>query len=78
MKPIDYARCIDCVQFGNHGAHCDLLDEQFWGIREICVFFQWKKENTLRETCLSWFFPNYEMHAEELKLRGMEYKHEKH
>lgn len=72
VDPWEYARCIDCVHFGNHGAFCDLQDRQELCFQKACVFFRWKKEKTLRHMDPVYFFPNYEDYWAEMELRGME------
>lgn len=67
----EYARCIDCKFFGEHGAYCSLLGREETCVSEACVFFQWKTPNRLRHMDPIYFYPHYEAYRMEMKLRGM-------
>lgn len=69
----EYARCIDCRFFGQHGAFCDLMDEQIVCVTKACALFQWKQENVLRHMDPIYFWPNPDAQERvEMRLRGME------
>lgn len=73
MDKLQYARCIDCKNFGTHGAHCDLKGKQGLCSDRACVFFQWKEDGKLRHMDGAYFFPViYEEEMVEMRLRGME------
>lgn len=67
----EYARCIDCIFFGEHGAHCSLLGRAELCVSKACVFFQWKTPNRLRPMDPIYFYPNFEDYRMEMNLRGM-------
>lgn len=69
---MNFTRCIDCLYFGEHGAYCSLMRRQEICASEACVFFQWKEQNKLREMDSIYFYPHYEAHSMEMKLRGMQ------
>ena len=68
----EYARCIDCRFFGQHGAFCDLMDKQIICATEACVFFQWKQEYVLRHMDPVYFWPCFDAYRTEMQLRGMD------
>lgn len=72
MDNMEYARCIDCMYFGNHGAHCDIQGQVAQCVSKACCFFNWKKPQDLREMDPIYFYPNFEENRREMLLRGME------
>ena len=38
-----FARCGDCVNFGHHGAHCDLFGKQVLITSSACIFCELEK-----------------------------------
>ena len=71
VRNMDFARCIDCQSFGEHGAHCSLMDREETCASEACVFFQWNTPNRLRQMDPIYFYPHYEAYRVEMQLRGM-------
>lgn len=69
MNLTEYARCIDCVYFGEHGAYCSLMQREEICASEACLFFQWKEQNKLREMDSIYFYPHYLEYQVEMKLR---------